>query len=165
MWFDLAPFEHQPSLCQIRQNTPLSQIELAELLRDTHKTVFNVYPSKQRLAMAWSQVGLENGQGKSTYNFNLGNINPTKYQQYDLYYGCKFRSYNSFEEGGIAYWEFLRRRCSYALKTFDYGQTDVSAVALKKCGYYGADLKIYQNIMGQLFNVFYKKVLPKMNLN
>lgn len=150
-------------LHQNQINTKLSPIQIAEVLHHTHYAVFNRYPTKKRLAMAWAQIALENGRGDKIYNYNLGNIGSGRNQAHYYVAGSKFRSFSSFEESGIAYWNLLQNRCKISLTSFDWGNPKATAEYLRKCGYYRADLKLYQRIMNSLYYFALVEIIPKIN--
>ena len=142
--------------------TPLTRTELVAALRDGHVAKFGVEPSENRLAMAWAQVAFENGQGKHTYNHNLGNISPWKpdharYLSPDKHY---YRDFDTFVEGAEAYWHNISK-CTGAIAKFDTGTTADSAASLKKCGYFEADLNTYTNGLSSLFRYAIKNVLSE----
>lgn len=145
---------------QSKQLTPISQIDLMQELEKSHILVNKEIPSKNRLAAGWAQVALENGQGKFVYNYNLGNIGPLgKFQPY--YYHSNettYRSFESFTDGGKAYWHTLNR-CKFVLTQFDNADIKGASYTLYKCKYYGADPKIYSILMEKLFNFARFKIL------
>lgn len=132
-------------------HTPLSEIQLMEALKDGHVVFFGREPSKQRLALAWSQVGLENGQGKEIYNFNLGNIGGSKKEPYFFLHGYPFKANESVRDGSVLYWKTINRMCSSVLPHFDVGDTKSAAYQLYRCGYYRADKDDYARGMNQLY--------------
>lgn len=150
------------SLANVKYQTELLPVEVAEVLRSTHLKVFDKPPSKRRLAMAWAQIALENGQGKQTFNFNLGNIGAGRTQPFYFMAGHKFRSFTSFEEGGQAYWNVLKNRCLIVLSIFDTGDASKAAIQLEKCGYYRVEREIYEAGMSSLYNTAIRKILPNL---
>lgn len=148
---------HHPKI-----QTPLSPIQLAETLKKTHYSVFGTYPNKSRLAMAWAQIALENGRGNNVYNHNLGNIGSGKKEPHYKIVGVKFKSFSSFGEGGSAYWQLLQNRCPYALRSFNWGDTNATAKYLRSCGYYRANVQIYQNGMRNLYYFFLREIIPEL---
>lgn len=131
--------------------TPLSEVQLMEALRDGHVEFFGKEPSKQRLALAWAQVGLENGQGSKIYNFNLGNIGGSKKEPYFFLHGYPFKANDSIRDGSVLYWKTIKKMCSSALPYFDVGDTKGAAYQLYRCGYYRADKNDYARGMNQLY--------------
>lgn len=142
---------HQP-----KKQTILLPSELVDTIKYSHQNIFGKLPSKRRLALAWAQIALENGQGEKIYNYNLGNIGAVKYQSYYIVAGSKFRTFNGFEEGGETYWKTLRDGCSVVLPIFDSGDVVEAALQLERCGYYRVESDKYIVGMSKLVNKFYK---------
>ena len=143
--------------------TPIDKVDLAKELYASHILVNRFEPSANRLAASWAQVALENGQGKFVYNHNLGNIGPLSKKQ--TYYRhsnlTTYRSFDSFVDGGKAYWNTLNR-CKIALKQFDNADIESASFTLYKCNYYGADPKLYTKIMKELFLYAKLNIIPRM---
>jgi hypothetical protein len=115
--------------------------------------------------MAWAMVALENGKGKHMWNHNVGNIGPGPKHDYYVHSNkTTYRSFPTFLDGGIAYWNTIKR-CSAVLKYFDVGNSREVALQLKRCNYYGADVSIYINGISSLYWEATGKVLPKFKKN
>ena len=145
-----------------KQATPISAETLVEVLRDSHVAEYGKAPPRNRLAMAWAQVALENGRGAAVWNFNLGNVGPSRYTNVPWYFhspGARYRAFDDLQESGRAYWRVVHR-CSSALRAFDDGAPQVAAGALKRCGYYGAALAPYVVGLRSLFNQARVEVVP-----
>jgi len=151
-----------PSYQQSKISTKLSPIQVAETLKETHYLVFKKYPSSTRLAMAWAQIALENGRGDNIYNHNLGNIGSGQKQLHYKVARSRFRSFYSSQEGGVAYWNLLKERCPIALLSFNWGDINSTSEYLRRCGYYRAEIKHYQNGMRSLYYVALREVIPVM---
>jgi hypothetical protein len=136
--------------------TPIGDVELATVLRDAHLEVFGEPASKARLAVAWGQIAFENGRGKETFNYNLGNIGPYKGRPYYKQGLSRFRAFTGFHEAAKVYWELLRDRCSGAMHSFDAMDALYTATKLRRCGYHGADIDLYARGLGSLMWVGYK---------
>lgn len=138
-----------------RVQTPLSRVELMSALREGHQLAFGRQPNERRLAMAWAQVALENGQGKYTYNHNLGNLvsraasTSTYWNGGDRYH--PYMSFATFAEGAEAYWRVLSR-CWIAVSRFDQGDPTGAAEALKRCRYYEAPVEDYAKGLNRLYS-------------
>lgn len=130
--------------------TPISRIQLAEVLKEGHKDVFGYYPSKQRLAVGWAQVAIENRQGLDVYNHNLGNINSASSRPYYILRN-KFKSHLTFREGAVDYWRIINKMCSSSLHLFNAGDPYGAAQQLSRCGYYGANKHQYGVEMRKLY--------------
>ena len=118
-----------------------------------HRTELAVVPSASRLAMAWAQVALENGNGRYSYDHNLGNVGPWAPEQ--PWYLSRldqnfYRAFDTFEEAATAYWHVVKR-CPAALQQFDQGNGPEAAKYLRSCGYFGADLGAYAKAMTSLY--------------
>ena len=146
---------------QPKIDTPVSEVVLMQVLNDSHNEVFGYFPSAERLSMSWAMVALENGKGKHMWNHNVGNIGPGKNHEYYVHSSrTTYRSFNTFIEGGIAYWNTIKR-CSAVLSHFDTGNSREVSYQLKRCNYFGADVKIYLNGVTSLYWEATGKVLPK----
>jgi len=143
-------------------HTPIATVPLAQVLKEGHIEIFGYAPSNKRLAVAWSQVAIENGQGRLTYNHNLGNISTLKKVPYYVVAGHPFRSFPNFKKGAAAYWSVINNMCKSSLPAFDAGAPEWAAKVLYGCGYYGADPVKYGKAMRQLYAKATYQVLPKM---
>jgi hypothetical protein len=140
----------------------MTQVELLQALRDGHVKVFGEEPSQNRLSMAWAQVAFENGQGKWSWNHNLGNVNAVNSQAYFVNPADRhhYRAFDSFVDGAEAYWNTVRH-CTAAVKMFDAGAPSAAAGSLKRCGYFEADLEPYARAMASLFSLARHDVFKK----
>lgn len=137
-----------------KYNTIVTDSELIDNLSATHIKVFGYHPNINRINMAWAQIAFENGRGSHIYNYNLGNIGLSDkfgIRPHYLVSGSKFLSFPSLQAGSVAYWETLKNMCSNALPYFDNGDALGASHALKKCGYYRADLDFYSRNLKLLF--------------
>ena len=139
--------------------TPIGKIELAAVLRDGHYAVFGTFPSKKKLAVAWAQVALENGQGKKTFNHNLGKITSGKDRPYYIQ-RHRFRAHNNFNQGAEDYWRVVKKLCSRSLPFFEKGDPYSAALVLRSCGYYQADKHRYGLAMVKLYRLASKELIP-----
>jgi hypothetical protein len=126
------------------EQTSTTPVGLLAALRDGHVRAFGKPASDNRLAMAWGQVAFENGQGKLSYNHNLGNVIAGRGQlgYYNKSDHHVYRSFDNFVDGATAYWEVIKH-CNAALVRFDQGDALSAAAALKRCRYFEADLSEY----------------------
>ncbi len=134
-------------------NTPIGQVELLDVLRESHVRVIGVEPNEKRVTMAWAQVAFENGRGKKVFNHNLGNIGtstPPK-NSYYVVSGYQFKDFSDFQEGADAYWRTMKRMCKGALPAFDAGDPTSASIALRRCGYYRADVGHYTKNLTSLY--------------
>lgn len=145
--------------------TPISQEDLASVLRQAYKKIYDKDPSRNILGMAWSHVALENQTGKKVWNYNLGNIGPlnTSENYYDHFGKTKYRSFKSFDEGAEAYWKFMER-CPRALQAFGWSDVSLASQFLKSCNYYGADIDQYVRTLSNLRwkGLYYSDVVLKL---
>jgi len=112
-----------------------------------------------------AQIALETADGKSAYNYNVGNIKAldkegVKYQllkTWEMESGKRvdrrepFVSYDSLDESLDDYLAFLDRRG--LLEAADTGDVDTFNRALKSAGYYTADEGAYGRIMKKKLGV------------
>lgn len=149
-----------PMVCPVnletkKFKTPIEEIELKQVLQETHLEVFGQPASKNKINMAWAQIAFENGRGKLLYNYNLGNIGAHATKSTVPYYrvaDSRFRSFFSFKEGATIYWQTLKNRCPGSLLYFNLGDARNSSVQLKNCRYYTADLEAYFLSLNSLFS-------------
>ena len=156
----LLPFPHEPNRVE-REQTPISTVKLAQVLKEGHHEVFGYYPSDNRLAVGWAQVAIENGQGRKVYNYNLGNINSAKSRPYYVKHN-RFKAHQSFRQGAKDYWKIVKKLCRTSLVYFDAGAAYQAALQMKRCGYYTANEKKYGKSMSKLYFKAIKKVIPQM---
>ena len=131
--------------------TPVTEYELENILYEAHVDVFGKIPSKNRLAMGWAQIALENGGGSKTYNFNLGNIGANDRDSYYNVSGYHYRNYGNFMQSARTYWHIIAR-CKSAVMYFDAGYSHEAAKALHRCGYFRADVIEYAKVLNSLFS-------------
>lgn len=141
---------------QAKVMTPIEDVELIEVLQETHIEVFGHPASRAKTAVAWGQIAFENGHGKIVFNHNLGNIGPYKGHPYYKHGLSRFRAFVNFHEAATVYWELLRDRCSGALASFDAMDAVSTATRLRRCGYHGADIDRYAYGLGALMWVGYR---------
>ena len=145
-----------------KQLTPLTTSQLVRTLRDAHIVVFGYAPSQTKLAMAWAHVGFENGRGKLIWNYNIGNLGPSRddhyYYRHSRY--TDYRAFDGFLDGAIAYWRVVRR-CSSAINHFNNGSPRDAAIGLKRCGYYGVEVEHYAREFSSLYEHARSSALPR----
>jgi len=142
--------------------TPISELNLARALKEAHFNLFGSYPSKNKLMVAWAQVGIENRRGKSVYNHNLGNISSRKTVPYYVLAGRSYLSFKSFNDGAIGYWKVIHRMCKSSIPYFEKGYSYAAALQLKKCGYYEANEKEYARQMTRVYIYGVKNIADKI---
>jgi len=141
--------------------TPLSDLQLAEVLSQAHVRVTGEAPSYNRLGMAWAQVQGETGRTLKAYNHNWGNIKAFNWDGDRFRYPeldesmPYFRSYPDAITGAADYWRVLtRQRYVAALAAFDAGDPHAAATELRAAGYYTAPLERYSLTLSQLFDEY-----------
>ena len=137
-----------------KELTPISGMELKVNLYLSYIESINKIPSLNSIKTAYAQICFENGNGKTVYNYNLGNIGAGTGNPYYKHGGYRFRSFTSHYEASVAYWNYLKNRCDYALNLFKSGNQKQVAIALKSCGYYRADTEHYARNLETLFANF-----------
>lgn len=140
-----------PSMKRPQTPTPVSERQLLDSLKEGHVAFFGTEPSYRRLASAWAQVSLENGQGSKVYNFNFGNIGGSKREPYFFINGHPFKANDSVIDGTVLYWKTIKKMCPSVLPYFDVGNAKGAAYQLYRCGYYRSDKEDYARGMSQLY--------------
>lgn len=159
----------------------LTQLELAEALREGYKLAFGKDPSLESLAGGFSQAILESGFPILLPNNNIGNIKATdawinsgkpyfvkstgEYTTDGKYYkeqGTKWRAYPTPAEGAAGYWKLIGDRYKKALDWYAAGDPKSAAVALAMKGYYTAPVTKYAAGLGMHHKRFVEQIAPKM---
>lgn len=156
------PMQLNPDLKVKKVSTPISEKELAKALCDSHMERYGSLPNKNKLAVAWAHVGLENGRGKKVWNNNLGNQGPFTMQQkyyHHLKRGWPYRSFNDFNESASSYWRIIEK-CSMAGSAFSMGNPDAASQSLKRCNYYSSSAEDYTR---SLTSLYYEAVSKKLS--
>lgn len=171
------------------QNTPLHEGAIAYYLREAWNDMHGSYPSKDTLAIVWSQVVLETGRDTDRVknsmmrNYNYGNIkknldyspNWTSYDageflggKHQMFYPyhpqTHFAAWKSPLEGALGYLNFLSKRKRYASAWLELKEGDTVGYVkeLKAGGYFTAPLDKYTAVVVRLTNEFkgkYDKLL------
>jgi hypothetical protein len=151
--------------------TPLTELELLDVIYVGHQAVFSEYPSLKRLSVAWAQLALELDRGKAIWNNNLGNISAgSKWigDYYSLHVPppdppvIRFRAHDTSLDGAIDYWKFLSApRYAQAIFYFDKGDAFNAAVQLGAVRYYLANVAIYAKDMASLEREFFRRGLDQ----
>lgn len=154
-----------------RVATPLTEEQIADLLRRSYLLIFGHAISPQCLAVAWAQVCLENARGKAVHNNNLGNIT-TKGDGVAYYelttdeqiqpgvwksLTLKYRAHPDPISGFEAYWVLLRDRYATALLSFERGDPAAATYALKAARYFTANVEPYAKAMVSLYAEFVRR--------
>jgi len=157
------PYNMDPDFKDKKVLTQLSQFEIAEVLCKSHTELYGKAPSKNRLALAWSQIALENNRGKNIWNYNLGNQGPFRMDQtyyHHKMHGWPYRSFEDFNSSAKSYWRVIEN-CKMASIAFDKGDPIWASRALKGCNYYSSDQKEYSKVLSSLYYEARKKILPE----
>ena len=160
-----------------RTPTPLSELELARVLRDGHVRAFEARPDDDRLGCAWAQNALEHARGRAVYCDNIGNVtagaswggdvyelrvqervhrNPDEWRWMVL----RFRCHADARDGAADYWKLLARRFAGVLPLFDEGQAREAAHELSVRGYYTALEGPYAKAMEELLAWYRRALAP-----
>lgn len=150
--------------------TPIGELELAAVLRDGHLGALKSFPSLNRLAMGWAQCSLESGRGVSVWHHNLGNLMAGSSWTGNTFRLTSlpppdpptilFKAHPDFIEGARDYWAYLARKQSSALPWFDAGDVTKACAALKRGGYFTAELGAYTRGVESLFREYFKRIAP-----
>lgn len=154
--------------------TPMHEVEIGFYLREAWKYMMGDYPSKESLAILWSQVVLETGRNTDRTsnsmmrNWNYGNIKRnfdyspsyTSYKageflngKHQLFYPYHpqtfFAAWKGPFEGALGYITFLAKRKRYAQAWIELQKGDTAAFVteLKIGGYFTAPLDKYLNFV------------------
>ena len=160
-----------------RVATPLSELELARVLRDGHVRAFDARPDEDRLGVSWAQNALEHARGRAVYCANIGNVtagaswggdvyelyvqervrrNPDVWQWLTL----RFRVHTDVRDGAADYWKLLARRFAGVLPLFDEGRAHEAAYRLSVLGYYTALAEPYADAMESLLAWYHRAIGP-----
>ncbi|KKN74493.1 hypothetical protein LCGC14_0390100 [marine sediment metagenome] len=164
-----------------RNKVVVSDLKLAEAMRESYNLVFKEDPSAEVLAGGWAQAVHESGWPVEIPNNNIGNIKAAKgWMQSNNYFvkdtveftrggkkyieaGTKWRSYPTLVQGAAGYWSFLNgQRYSGALDWMAAGDPESASVVLGVNSYYTASIKSYAKRSNDLYGRFMKNVAPKM---
>jgi hypothetical protein len=129
--------------------TPATSDEIRDALDHSHRMVFGRSPSPTRLRMAIAQVDVETGRGRKMRGHNPANLGAGEgdHVRYYRIGGSRFRAFRNLLSGCLAYWILLRDRCSAALAAMNWGDVDMVAEHLHRCGFYRAPVERYADEM------------------
>lgn len=164
--------------------TPITEKEAILCLKRAWKNYYGWEPRKESLAILWSQTVLETGRYKYSYCYNVGN-EKSRYndkQHWTMYKcseilnskeiffepphdQCKFKAFNSSQEGFDHYFEFLatRKRYAKAWKQVMEGNLIQFVSELKHAGYFTASLNLYMKGMTRLNAEFHRRADELLN--
>jgi hypothetical protein len=156
--------------------TQLTEAEATYALREGWKLIYGEYPSIESLSILWSQSALETGRWKYIWNYNFGNIK--RHDSHDwCMYKCSevingkniwftppdpqthFCAYPDSISGAKEYIEFISKRPHYkeAWEQVLAGSAVKYCAALRKAGYFTADLISYTKTVVKLCDEFKSK--------
>ena len=159
------PKNMDPTYLVAKKKTPLTEQQVADTLCESYLELHGKFPSKNRLAIGWAQIALENSRGKKIWNNNIGNQGPFRMDQeyyHHLRKGWPYRSFKTPKQSGISYWNIISK-CSMASQAFDAGNPVVATAYLKKCNYFSSDLNQYTQNLVSLYYEAQQKIIPKVN--
>lgn len=155
------------------QQTPR---EVFEAICDAWPRVIGGEPSRESVLVLLSQWSIETGDGRSCWNFNLGNVKRVKGQPWtwlnsvwEILGGKKvvfqpphpqthFRAFHTAEDGAEAYLQFLHTRFARSWPAVMQGDPAAFAHALKLQGYYTAPEEAYVRAIRGRFDHFAKTI-------
>jgi hypothetical protein len=157
--------------------TPLSELELARVLRDGHIRAFDAHPDEDRLGVAWAHNALEHARGRAIYGSNIGNVTAGSSWSGDVYelrvqerihrdpdewkwLVLRFRVHPNAVAGAADYWRLLARRFASVLPLFDDGRAHEAAYRLSVLGYYTALAEPYADAMESLLASYHRAIGP-----
>lgn len=161
------------------QLTPVSPGELAVALSLAWRAVVGTEPTRPALLTLMSQWALETGWGKSMHRYNLGNIKsvPGDGRSWTFFAcdeviggrvvqfvpkqsGCRFRAYDSLEEGAEDYLRLLMRRYASAWPAVEAGDPAQFAHRLKLKNYYTASESLYAKNLTSIYRTLDARLPP-----
>lgn len=161
--------------------TTLSDIELANTLREGYKKVFGKDPTAQALAGGWAQVVLEAGVPIKLPNNNIGNIKAGKewinsgkpyfsketgeFTKDGKFYKtpANWKAFLTPVDGAVEYWNLLKNRYGSSLAWMEAEDPTSATIQLGLKGYFTADIKKYSGAVSSLYLKFMKEIAPKMS--
>lgn len=162
------------------KSTPLSDTDLANVLRAGYQQVFGSDPTAEVLANGWAQVAFETGRGSKIYNNNFGNIKatddwiksgqPFAVKETSEFTGsgkhytdlAKWKAYPSPEAGAAGYWKLIGNRYKKAMDWMEAGDPQSATVALAMNKYFTANIGKYAKGVSSLYNTFMSKIAPTL---
>jgi len=167
-----------------RTPTPLSEIELAEVLRDGHRLAFGDDPSDLRLAAAWAHLAYEHGRGRLLECNNFGNLS-VRQEQAGAYFvrpklkerrrrdmtqpfgrwgwlDIRFYAFPTPVLGARAYWRHLADHYGKALAYFSAGAPKEAAHNLAIHGWATAPPERYEHAIADLYGEYMRRLYPVM---
>jgi len=167
-----------------RVPTPLSEIELAQVLRDGHRLAFGEDPSDLRLAVAWAHLAYEHGRGRFIECNNLGNLS-VREEQPGAYFvrpklkerrrrdvtqpfgrwrwlDIRFYAFPTPAIGARAYWRHLADHYGKALAYFSAGAPKEAARNLAQHGWATAPPERYERAIPDLHGEYMRRIFPVM---
>jgi hypothetical protein len=146
-------FQNQ-DLKQKRTLTPIEHDDMISVIKESHYNVHKKKPRVGAVAGAWAHIALENKHGKKIWNRNFGNVGKLPEEPPAAYYShfgkAKYRSFESFVQGGEAYWRFMSR-CGEAIRHFENKNPREASLSLKRCNYYRSDQEQYADTLSALY--------------
>jgi hypothetical protein len=151
------------------QKTPLTEAEVREAFRAGHELVHGTTPPEPRLAYAWAVAMLETGRGRSTWNYNFGNVKATASWKESHDWTTipvrppeppEQRAFATAAEGAASWWRLLDgSRYAGVLELADQGQPYDAAWLMGERGYYTAPKDHYSGNV-QRYVDEYREVWP-----
>lgn len=166
-----------------RTPTPLTELQLAEVIIDGHRRVFGRRATLARVGVAWAHLALEHRKGAAIECNNFGNLTVGASTRHDHYVRrlqertrknakaalgdwreveMRFRAFSTREAGIEAYWRLLDQRYKGALSMFDVGNAHHAGRKLGEAGYATAYPQPYALSMAELHGEFRERVLPAL---
>jgi hypothetical protein len=166
-----------------RRPTPLTELQLAEVILEGHRRVFGRRATLARIGVAWAHLALEHKKGAAIECNNFGNltVGPDTRQPHYVRrlqertrknakaalgdwreVEMRFRAFETKEAGIEAYWRLLDRRYPGALAMFDVGNAHHAGRKLGEAGYATAYPQPYALSMAELQGEFRERVLPAL---
>lgn len=156
--------------------TPTPAVDVYDAIAEAWPAVVGGEPSRDSILVLLAQWGIETGDGRACWNFNLGNVKrvpgePWTWLQnvWEMIGGKKqvfqpphpqthFRAFRSLDDGAAAYLAFLHSRFAKSWPAVTDGDPAGFAHLLKLQRYYTADEQQYARAMRARFDAFSRTV-------
>src|SRR6266404_3888217 len=152
-----------------RTATPLTELEVANVLQQAWIALFGQMPTSQVLGVGWAQIALENDHGRAIWNNNFGNITTAGHSGdfYELQtkeqihpgdwkeVTMKYAAHTTPEDGAEAYWKLVTgAHYAPAFRFFETGEAHAAAMELHALGYFTANAEPIALSFARLYDHF-----------
>lgn len=159
--------------------TPLTEVQLAEVLQAGYEAFYGRPASANRLACAWAHCAFEHGRGTKLFGNNLGHITttgawrgPTCVKSFTHKVSANpnrwtsssqtFRVHPTLEAGAVDYWKLMDAQYPHVMIACDRGDSLAAARELRRRNYFTGPEDRYVQSLVQLYMEGMGSVLTKM---